>query len=228
MGAFKPPSTLHGHDPYEVVSAFQKMVRRSREREAMAWALEMVMSNKWHYTFLLNRIRVICYEDIGLADPQAVFTVIQACDLIAERYQKPPYLLAISHIVRALCRAAKSREGDEFMQVTALDFVANGPGEIPDVALDKHTLRGKKQGRGMDHFVSEGSRVMDCEGMDYPASAYHDEWKTLMEERDKFPPIEKLCEAKRKSLSGDQPNSDVTSSRRTRRGELSKRAGKLF
>ena len=31
--------------------------------------------------------------------------------------------------------------------------------EIPDYALDKHTYRGKKMGRGLDHFFAEGAKL---------------------------------------------------------------------
>ena len=31
--------------------------------------------------------------------------------------------------------------------------------EVPDYAYDKHTLKGKRMGRGMKHFFSEGAKI---------------------------------------------------------------------
>jgi hypothetical protein len=39
--------------------------------------------------------------------------------------------------------------------------------EMPDYALDKHTFRGMNMGRGMKHFVEEGSKVAN-EGAENP------------------------------------------------------------
>jgi hypothetical protein len=33
--------------------------------------------------------------------------------------------------------------------------------EIPDHALDKHTMRGRKMGRGSKHFFEEGSKLVN-------------------------------------------------------------------
>ena len=32
--------------------------------------------------------------------------------------------------------------------------------EIPDYALDMHTMKGKAMGRGLDHFRSEGAKLV--------------------------------------------------------------------
>jgi hypothetical protein len=32
--------------------------------------------------------------------------------------------------------------------------------EIPDFALDMHTLKGKAMGRGLDHFRKEGAKLI--------------------------------------------------------------------
>ena len=36
--------------------------------------------------------------------------------------------------------------------------------EIPDVALDKHTVRGKAMGRDSFHFLNEASKVISTNG----------------------------------------------------------------
>ncbi|WP_156438902.1 hypothetical protein [Bradyrhizobium valentinum] len=32
--------------------------------------------------------------------------------------------------------------------------------EIPDYALDQHTMKGKAMGRGLDHFRKEGAKLI--------------------------------------------------------------------
>jgi len=60
-----------------------------------------------------------------------------------------------------MCAAPKSRAGCHFGAAIGLrsmleDFVPT----IPDWALDQHTLRGKAMGRGLDHFRSEGAKLV--------------------------------------------------------------------
>lgn len=169
--------TVNGYDPFEVMSAFQKCVRRGHEREAMLWALEMLHSSKAYTTMICNRIRVIAHEDIGLGDVQAVMFAVQTLDFV--EYGRPPWKMAIGNVVRSLCRAAKSREGDEFLWLTLNEWVDNsGPGEVPDFALDRHTIRGKKMGRGLDHFLEEGT-LLDPPAED-DVNRYHEEWDDLV------------------------------------------------
>jgi hypothetical protein len=61
--------------------------------------------------------------------------------------------------VLALCRAKKCRDGDNYIGIIGYRL-RNGPKlEIPDYAYDKHTRRGKKMGRGWEHFLKEGAKV---------------------------------------------------------------------
>jgi hypothetical protein len=36
--------------------------------------------------------------------------------------------------------------------------------EIPDYALDMHTMKGKAMGRGLDHFRKEGAKLVNRAG----------------------------------------------------------------
>jgi hypothetical protein len=61
--------------------------------------------------------------------------------------------MPIGNAIRALCRGAKSREGDHCQAVVGGQALFDGiPPEIPDYALDGHTRTGKKLGRGPEFF----------------------------------------------------------------------------
>jgi len=69
--------------------------------------------------------------------------------------------MAIGNCIRLMCRGNKNREGDHFAAAIGLrslleDFVPL----IPDWANDQHTIKGKAMGRGLDHFRSEGARLV--------------------------------------------------------------------
>ena len=60
------------------------------------------------------------------------------------------------HAVTAMCAASKTRICDDlavcvYQQPERL--------EIPDNALDKHTARGRRMGRGVQHWLDEGIPV---------------------------------------------------------------------
>lgn len=66
--------------------------------------------------------------------------------------------MAIGNAIRLMCRAKKSREGDHFGAAIGLRAQLEGfAPEIPDWANDRHTIAGKKLGRGLDHFRKEGA-----------------------------------------------------------------------
>ena len=69
--------------------------------------------------------------------------------------------MAIGNAIRAMCRAAKSREGDHFAAAIGLRSMLEGfSPTIPDWANDQHTLKGKAMGRGLDHFRTEGALLV--------------------------------------------------------------------
>jgi hypothetical protein len=81
--------------------------------------------------------------------------------------------LAIGNAIRLMSRARKSREGDHFAAAIGLRSLLEGYARtIPDWANDQHTLAGRKLGRGLDHFRSEGARLIPPSTGDDP---YEDE-----------------------------------------------------
>ena len=60
-----------------------------------------------------------------------------------------------------MARAPKSRAACHFAAAIGLRSMLRGfAPEIPDWANDQHTLAGKKLGRGLGHFRSEGAKLV--------------------------------------------------------------------
>jgi hypothetical protein len=68
--------------------------------------------------------------------------------------------LFVLHAVRLLATSTKDRTTDELANVVRgqVDRGERLP-EVPDVALDMHTARGRELGRGLTHFLREGALV---------------------------------------------------------------------
>ena len=158
------PPTKHGLAPMAVVSAMQKCIRRSMEKEAMEFACELLHTSKPLHTMVCNRLEVICHEDLDtLAAPHVVPFVAAALAQSKERYSKSigEARLMIGNAIRMMCRAPKSRAGCHFGAAIGLrslleDYVPT----IPDWAYDQHTGKGRAMGRGLDHFRSEGAKLV--------------------------------------------------------------------
>ena len=151
------PLTPKGYDLHEVISALQKEIRRCNEYEAVYWAVEL---ESFSARVLWKRLRVIASEDIGMADPQAAILI----DTLERNYfaaldkKGNQNRLFLVHAVLHLARSPKSRIVDNLLTVVYNDQKKL---EIPDYALDKHTFRGKKMGRGWDHFFEEGAKLVN-------------------------------------------------------------------
>src|SRR3954451_4779600 len=135
-----PPPTPRGHDAYEAVSSLQKAVRRSDPEAAAYWALELAAGNG-HW--LWKRLKVIAIEDVS---PEATGIVADVRALHEQwRDSKGADILAVVRAAVALAIAPKSRVCNSLLLVLS---DADYRQEVPDEALDQHTLRGKRMGRG--------------------------------------------------------------------------------
>lgn len=159
--------TEGGYSFSEAVSALQKTIRRGLEEEAMFWAVEI--ESKFP-DYLWRRLQVISIEDIGVADPGVVLYAAEMRRLYQElrkEYERKKgkasrsFRMALSNAILAMCRAKKSRIGDEFQIVIYGRREAGWKIKIPDYALDVHTARGKKMGRGHEHFWTEGTKLQN-------------------------------------------------------------------
>jgi len=152
------PQTPRGYDFHELLSALQKDIRRGNEYQAVFWAAELESFNP---TALWNRLRVIASEDIGIANPLAplIIDVLEKEYNSAKERENDSYIFLV-HAVLFLARSRKSRIVDDLLNVVYGEIQHEDKKlPIPDYALDMHTLRGKKMGRGLEHFFSEGTKL---------------------------------------------------------------------
>ena len=152
--------TKGGYPLSEAISALQKEIRRGNEEPAMFWAMEI---EDGYPAYLWHRLEVIVNEDIGPAAPEVIVLVHalkqQYSDMLARPGQASE-LLCLSNAILAMCRSEKSRLADNFLTVVHQERAQKKLHlDVPDYALDKHTLRGKQKGRGWEYFNTVSSQI---------------------------------------------------------------------
>jgi len=158
--------TMNGYNDDEVVSALQKDIRRGNELLAFHWAMELYSYTNQGFSRLINRLKVILYEDIGLGNPNLIPNISIAINDLKEMADKDKseWKLMLSYIILMMCRSKKSRITDDFIiyynNIQKKIGIKNGIKiEIPDYALDIHTTRGRELGRDKKHFKEIGSKL---------------------------------------------------------------------
>ena len=145
----------------EVASALQKSLRRGLEPDALFWATELDLSGYTEYCW--KRLRIITSEDVGLAEPGVAAAVQALYQAWSDQKRKKderhgPERLFLVHAVILIARARKSRLVDHAL-IWAYEARQTLQFEVPDCALDKHTLRGRARRRGHQHFWTEGAQI---------------------------------------------------------------------
>ncbi len=153
--------TYHGFAADQVISALQKEIRRNHAENACLLAYEFVMTSPVMEDYLWERLKIIAVEDIGFGDPMAPVVINALFQMLAtfDRSVAERKLFAV-HAVRYLCACQKDRSSDEMVNWIMHD-VENSKvkAEIPDYSLDMHTAAGQVKGRGIRHFLEEGSQT---------------------------------------------------------------------
>lgn len=143
-----------------VISSLQKEIRRGNTENAATLAYEMLITSTELEEYLWYRLKTISVEDIGFANPFAP-VLLNSLDQLRKtiRQDWDRRLMAI-HAVRYLCSSKKDRSSDEMFCWIQKEYEQGTlRPEIPDYALDKHTLQGQSMGRSDRHFYEEGAKV---------------------------------------------------------------------
>jgi replication-associated recombination protein RarA len=176
--------TQSGYLNSECTSAMQKCIRRGLEEEALFWATELDLAGYGAYVW--KRLRIIATEDVGLADPNLCVQVrILYENWIEQRKKKDDRSLAerlfLVHAVLLCVRAKKSRMVDTALMTM---YESERPKrKIPDFALDMHTIKGRKLGRGVDHFFTEGAAIENVEPTLLPDPYFRSAWEARRKTR---------------------------------------------
>ena len=131
----------------------------------MEFACELLHTSKAFHSMVCNRFNVICHEDLDtLAAPWVVPFVSTALAESQERYAAKKIgeaRLMVGNAICIMCRSPKSRAGCHFAAAIWLrSMLEEFAPEIPDYALDMHTMKRKAMGRGLDHFRKEGAKLI--------------------------------------------------------------------
>lgn len=135
----------------------QKFIRRGNEECAMWCAEELADAGEIHT--VLCRLEVMAQEDVGIGDPSAVLFAQNSIERTRDwlRKKNDAWHLGLANAVLSLARAKKCRLADNFQCFVRGRIKRGHPYAVPDYALDKHTYRGKRMGRGLKHFLDEGA-----------------------------------------------------------------------
>lgn len=151
----------------EVISALQKSIRRGNEKAACEFAYEMYITSPQFEEKLWRRLLAISVEDIGMGNPLAAIMVNNLNTMRKEfQYNESDRAMFFIHAIRYLCNSEKDRSSDLLKNIVIKSFAMGYVPEIPDIALDKHTTRGKEMGRGSEHFLHEASKVVPQSAVD--------------------------------------------------------------
>ncbi|MGL5042335.1 MAG: hypothetical protein ACRC6X_04495 [Culicoidibacterales bacterium] len=153
-------TTRNGLAADEVISGLQKSIRGARVEDACYFAYEMYISSEQLEAKLWRRLLAISVEDIGLGNADAAGQVKVLADIRQEfPYNDGDRPIFFIHAIRILCESVKDRSSDLLKNIVIKNFAMGFVPEIPDIALDKHTLRGVQMGRDSFHFLNIASVV---------------------------------------------------------------------
>ncbi|MGJ8583355.1 MAG: AAA family ATPase [Marinosulfonomonas sp.] len=155
-------TTENGFAADEVISALQKCLRRGMVDNVLLLGWEMYITSPELEEKMWSRLQVIAVEDIGLGNPNAP-NLIETLYQQHKRFDRPTgdRFLFAAHAIRVLATSEKDRTSDDMVNwaMRSVSLGENTP-EIPDVALDMHTMRGQAMGRDYRFFMEEASQVV--------------------------------------------------------------------
>lgn len=152
--------TKHGLEADLVISAMQKCIRRGEEEIALRMAYELYTTSSFHEEKMWNRLLVIPVEDIGFGDVNALSVVRDLNELRKDfPYGDGDRPIFFLFAIRYLCKCKKERSTDHIKNIIMRESEAGLVPEIPDYAIDMHTIQGRARGRDVFYFLDEASKV---------------------------------------------------------------------
>jgi len=116
------------NEHYDTVSAFQKSIRGSQVDAAIYYLAKLCQANDLEG--LIRRLLVTAYEDIGLANPQAVDRCYNACN-VALQVGLPEAIIPLSFTVCDLALSPKSKSSCLAIE-KAMEDINKRPTQVRD------------------------------------------------------------------------------------------------
>jgi replication-associated recombination protein RarA len=158
---FSNTKTKSGLEADLVISALQKCIRRGDDALACRMAYELYITSTFHEEKMWNRLLVISVEDIGFGNTGAPLYVKTMNDLRKEyAYNDGDRPIFFIQAIRYMCRCQKERSSDHIKNIIMKEFEKGYVPEIPEYAVDMHTIKGRAMGKDVLDFLNEASKVM--------------------------------------------------------------------
>lgn len=135
-----------GDEHYDTISAFIKSLRGSDVDAALYWMAKMLTAGE-DPRFIFRRMLILCSEDIGMADPNALMFVNAAAEAF-ERVGMPEGNYFLSHACIYCATAPKSNSAGAIFKALA-HIEEHGPKDVPSHLRDKSS---NFKGETREHF----------------------------------------------------------------------------
>lgn len=138
-------SDKSGDAHYDILSALQKSIRGSDTDAALHYASRLIEGGDLQS--LVRRLTVMAYEDIGLADPQAVLQAVTAINT-ATSIGFPEARIPLANAIILLATAPKSNAAYNAINSALQDVQSGKYSAIPNTLKDAHYSGAGKLGHG--------------------------------------------------------------------------------
>ncbi|MEE1353334.1 MAG: replication-associated recombination protein A [Acutalibacteraceae bacterium] len=124
-----------GDDHYDIVSAYQKSMRGSDPDAALHYLARLLEAGD--LPSAIRRLLVCACEDVGLAYPQIIPIVKNACD-IAQEVGLPEARIPLADAVILVATSPKSNSGEQAIDAAMADVRSGNYGAVPRQLQNKH------------------------------------------------------------------------------------------
>lgn len=142
-----------GDGHYDVISALQKSIRGSDTDAALHYLARMIEAGD--LPIIARRLRVIAYEDIGLANPAVAARAVTAIEA-AEKLGFPEARIPLANATIELALSPKSNSAYTAIDAALADVRKGGTGDVPDHLRDAHYKGAEKLGHGVEYVYPHG------------------------------------------------------------------------
>ena len=142
-----------GDGHYDVISALQKSIRGSDTDAALHYLARLIEAGD--LPIIARRLRVIAYEDIGLANPTVAARAVTAIEA-AEKLGFPEARIPLANATIELALSPKSNSAYTAIDAALADVRKGGTGDVPDHLRDAHYKGAEKLGHGVEYVYPHG------------------------------------------------------------------------